>query len=935
MSPIDRWAGDPARVRADLFDRDIRLRRKAIRAVRGDRDDRHALRDVLLADADARARADAAARLGALRAAESAPWLDEALRDASPLVRDAALRAVARARLDALFPAAARHATDDVTWTVRRTALLVAASLRGAGAVDLARACLEDGFWRVRHAAVQLLASWGAEDPSLRARVLDRPAHTHAWADTARRFLAELWSPGAARAAVAPATARVDDGLWNPDPAVITARLERRPAGAIEPASLVEFLVDPHEALRAIAARRLRATGDASAWIAASRWLEHPHVPHGVEAVTRFLDGLRERAEPVAAHALREGGPGAVRWAAGYALRTDPERFADALLRRAEDPDPRARYAVIPALALLERGRDALDALCADEDPFVRDAARVALCADDPEAAARFADATDPRLRRALVDSAVAREDLAFLRASRDDDPVARAWCVAARHAHGDLSPDERDRALRDEDPFVRAAALDARAAVAAALDDADPSVRRRATAILAHARADVPAAQWDAWLARGPSSPDPWVRAQVAGWLDARRPGELRALLALAADADEAVRARAAVRLDRADAPLDAALADPSLADDLRVTAWSLRARRADVSLLPAVARDFDAHPAIRARLAALSLLFRDEHTAEHPALHGARAALLAEPPPPRRALTVGDAPRRPLGRTGMDVSPLAISGAFDLPARSLDLARERGVDLFFWEPGYRAMTAWLGRPSVRRSGARVIAGSYHGGPEAVTRDVRRALRSLRRERIDVFLLFWTRDLARLSPEVHEDLARLQREGAIGAIGLSTHDRAIARAAVESGRWDAVMTRHSAAHPGAEDALLPAARAAGTAVLTFSALSYGRLLRPAPGGPAWVPSAAQCYRYAMDQAGVSACIAAPRRARELAQDLDALAMAPLDAETTARLREHGRRVREANLAFNALVRAPAVGALHPAADLPGLLLDETRDAVA
>lgn len=935
MSPIDRWANDPARVRADLFDRDARRRRAAVRAVRGDRDDRYALRDVLLADADARVRADAAKRLGRLRAEGCAPWLEESLRDGAALVRDASLRAIARVRADASFPAVARLAVEDTTWSVRRTALLVAASLRGAGALDLARACLDDGFWRVRHAAVQLLASWGAENPSLRPRILARPEGSQAWADAARRFLAAVWStePRAPGASPAP---RADDGLWNPDPAVIAARLERLAPDAVPPESLVEFLVDPHEALRAIAARRLRERGDLGAWVAASRWLDHPHVPHGVEAATRFLDGLRGRAEPVAQQAFLRGGSGAVRWAVGFALRGDVERFGGEILARASDANPRVRGALIPALAALEGGRRALEALAGDDDPAVRDEARIALCAEDPEAAVAFIEGASPRLLRACVDAAAAREDLSFLRGFAARDPVARAWCVAARGALGDLSVEARAQALADEDPLVRAAALTPSNAADAALRDPDPTVRRRATAILAHARGDVPAAAWAAWRREGPSSPDPWVRAQVAGWLDAGRPDELRALLALAADPDDTVRARAATRLHGCDPALDALLADPTLPDALRVTAWSIRARALDPSLLPALARDLDAHPTVRAQLAALSLLFDDGLTAAHPALHDARAALVPARAP-RRVLAVGDVARNTLGRTGIEVAPLAISGAFDLPARALDRARERGVDLYFWEPGYRAMTAWLGRPAVRRSGARVITGSYHGSPDAVTRDVRRALRNLRRERLDVFLLFWTRDLARLSDEVWDALTRLKREGAIGAIGLSTHDRAIARAAIESGRWDVLMTRHSAAHPGAEDAVLPAARATGTAVLSFSALSYGRLLRPAPGAPEgqWLPTAAQCYRYVMDRPGVTACVAAPRRARELEHDLDALTMAPLDAVTTERMREHGRRVREANRAFNELVRAPAMGTLYPSAVLPEMLLEETRGAVA
>ena len=64
------------------------------------------------------------------------------------------------------------------------------------------------------------------------------------------------------------------------------------------------------------------------------------------------------------------------------------------------------------------------------------------------------------------------------------------------------------------------------------------------------------------------------------------------------------------------------------------------------------------------------------------------------------------------------------------------------------------------------------------------------------------------------------------------------------------------------------------AAMAAGVGVLSFSALCYGRLLRRPPQAPAALatPRAEECYRYSLAQPGVSACLSAPRRPRELRQ---------------------------------------------------------------
>jgi aryl-alcohol dehydrogenase-like predicted oxidoreductase len=270
----------------------------------------------------------------------------------------------------------------------------------------------------------------------------------------------------------------------------------------------------------------------------------------------------------------------------------------------------------------------------------------------------------------------------------------------------------------------------------------------------------------------------------------------------------------------------------------------------------------------------------------------------------------------RRRFGRAGFDVAPLAISGAFDLAGASLHHAADAGVDLFFWEPSYDGLTRFL-RSRRRRTTTRVIAGSYHAEPEAIELDVDRALRQLRRDALDVFLLFWTRSPARVDDAGFESLARLQRAGKVKAIGFSTHHRELAREAIECRPWDVVMTRHSAAHPGIETELLPAARERDTAIITFSALCYGRMVSGAN-----APSAADCYRYSLAQPGVTACISAPRRHGELVENLAALHAPALDADQLAALREHGKGVRAENQRFNTLLRQPTRDAAAAAREM-------------
>jgi predicted aldo/keto reductase-like oxidoreductase len=218
--------------------------------------------------------------------------------------------------------------------------------------------------------------------------------------------------------------------------------------------------------------------------------------------------------------------------------------------------------------------------------------------------------------------------------------------------------------------------------------------------------------------------------------------------------------------------------------------------------------------------------------------------------------------------------------------------------------------MTTFLRAAAGRGRAPLVVAGSYHASERAILADIERACRTLGRDRIDVFLVFWVRSAARLEGEAPRALVRAKQRGLIGAAGFSTHDRALALGALGADPWDVLMIRHSAAHPAAEEGLLPAAAAAGVGVLGFSATSYGRLLRTA-GSPPGVapPTAAECYRYSLSQLGMSACISAPRGGVELVENLAVLEEPLLPGPRLVELRAHGRAVRTESLDFARHVR--------------------------
>jgi diketogulonate reductase-like aldo/keto reductase/HEAT repeat protein len=816
-----------------------------------------ALRRVLFTDGDAEVRAAAAGRL-AVVVYPSETWLTDALGDHSALVREAILRALARRGTLTSADAVRRVIEIDRVWWVRRTAVYALAAIAGASELAAFEAALADPFWRVRHAAIKVLAVLGARDPNLRDELIAEPPEGAA--RSALQFLRATWGPVAVEAPERPAAASLlPEALLDPDPAVVTARLAARPPPAL---SLVELLADPHAPLRLLAAEHLAALADPAALTAALDWLDEPRVPNAADAVEHLLDGLGDGAIAIAEVALaRTTRPGAAAWAIRWVVATRFESLY-AAARAAADREPKLRALALPLASS--------DQLAAWAEPALIDAIAVELHDRHAYAALLALDTvTHPAARALQIDAAARLGEWARVDAGLDDlhhgpRAIATRWLVRTGRSDGRAQ-------IADLDPAVREAALANPHHAPALIADRDPWVARAAAEQLMMLREATPAVIAATHAAH--ASPDPWVRARACLVPIVDEPFLDRAITALADDA-EMVRSAALEALSH----YDPGMVEPRLA------AWAERER---------------------ARATCHVHVHVDDPVAEPP-----------------RAVTE----RRPFGRAGFDVAPLAISGAFDLGQPALELAADAGVDLWFWEPAYEQLTKFL----RERPDDHVVTGSYHADARSIEADVDRALRKLRRSHLDVLLLFWSRSPARVDPAAYAAIEHLKRSGKVRALGFSTHHRELARTAITNAPWDCVMIRHSAAHPGIETELLPTARERGTAILTFSALSYGRMVS----GPN-APSPADCYRYSLSQPGVTAVISAPRRRSEVRENVGALAHPVLTAEQLAELRAHGIGVRAENQRFNTLLRQPTRDAAAAARELLAAELpptDDTRD---
>jgi aryl-alcohol dehydrogenase-like predicted oxidoreductase/HEAT repeat protein len=888
---------------AALLSSSRHVRRHAFDRLAVDRETAFAARDALVSDRDASVRARAAFFLARAPVDIARPTLHDALLDALPLVRHAAIRALAVCGDDASFALASRIAIEDPIWWVRRAAIVTSANLGGRASIAMLREALEDPFWRVRSASVRALITFG-EDVLDDLAPADTARAAGAMSYLARRLGVFARAPHVPLDAPNAIVAQLD-----PDPAIVTARIER--GDAVTPAFLVACLGDPHEALRATAKKRLARTHDHRALEIALLWLDEPRIPHAATTVIDLLDGLDrddvDHVLDVAFERARDGAFGAACWAASYVGLTRDASRHDAVRKLASADHAIVRCAAIAALGALG-GDDAFDTIApalADDDPrVVRTAVETLPTLGDVRAdaaLATFSRTSEVHVRRVLALSAAERNDRDALRAfSRDTDARTRAIAITARASMDDLDAASRAACITDEDPWIRIAALDASSVEQALESDPQPSVRRAAFRVLVAMQP-----RRAAELAR--RCDDARLRVRATSLLDARDTEHLVALLRLARDASPAVRAAAADALERAnvDDALDALLASARLRsdDDVQPTIAALahRSRRFE-------ARDFDRLRAAR--------------TDAGPTVRAWIDDVLGDAPSPavgRVKRVTASAPRRTLGATGLALAPLVVSGAGMLRVRAYADAMHAGCNYFFWEPRYHA----LGRMLARERDAAVICGTYEATERSIVSDVERSLRRLRRDVLDVFLLFWARSPARVDAPLFDVLSRLKDRGMIRAFGFSTHDRALACDAINARSWDVVMTRHSAVHPGAEDRLFPLAREKNVGVLAFSALSYGRILSD-------TITAVDAYSYSLSQPSVAACLSAPRTTRELEENLAALDARALSPARQDALRAHGKIIHAESRDFARSIRRHPI-ALGEWLDREELQLDAQR----
>ena len=254
-----------------------------------------------------------------------------------------------------------------------------------------------------------------------------------------------------------------------------------------------------------------------------------------------------------------------------------------------------------------------------------------------------------------------------------------------------------------------------------------------------------------------------------------------------------------------------------------------------------------------------------------------------------------------RVLGTTHLPVGPLGLGSSFGLPAAGVERAFERGVSFFLWgsirKRGFGDGLKNLAR--THRSDMVIAVQTYTRAGWMMRFGVDRALRFLKTDYVDLITLSWWN--APPPTRIVDAALELRARGKVRHVMISSHNRPSFSHAIDDAKYNALMVRYNAAHPGAEREVFPHLARRRPGVVAFTATRWGTLLDPAltPSGEP-TPTASDCYRFALSNPNVDVSLAGPKDDAQLDEALVTLEKGPMSEDELAWMRRVGASVRDA-----------------------------------
>ncbi len=247
-------------------------------------------------------------------------------------------------------------------------------------------------------------------------------------------------------------------------------------------------------------------------------------------------------------------------------------------------------------------------------------------------------------------------------------------------------------------------------------------------------------------------------------------------------------------------------------------------------------------------------------------------------------------------LGRTGRRVGRLGLASGYGADQRCVEMAFERGMNYFYWGTFRRdSFGEGLRQLRARRNSFLLVIQSYTRMAGLLGWSLERALRALKFDYTDVLLLgMWNKEIP---PKIWEQALRLRERGLVKHLAISTHNRPHAVELADVERVDILHVRYNAVHPGAERDIFPhlAPREQRPGIVSFTATSWGELLKADKIPGEKVPRATDAYRFVLSNPNIDVCLTGPKSPQHFQEALAALERGPMSEDEMAWMRRVGQ----------------------------------------
>lgn len=251
-----------------------------------------------------------------------------------------------------------------------------------------------------------------------------------------------------------------------------------------------------------------------------------------------------------------------------------------------------------------------------------------------------------------------------------------------------------------------------------------------------------------------------------------------------------------------------------------------------------------------------------------------------------------------------------MGIAGNYGLESVDIEWAADQGANYWLWGASFKKVTEGIKtiiRADREKHVVALLGWGYFGWQ--VRKGVEKALRQLGTDYLDVFKLGWLGRTSIYRKGIIETCLMLKQEGKIKAIGTSIHNRKRAGMLARDSEIDVFMIRYNAKHPGAEQDLFPHLSTRNPAVVSYTALAWGQLIRPMKklDLPPWpgkddiaVPPLTPrlCYRFVLSSPYVHVVLTGPKNREQLRENLMAMQQGFLSPEEREWIRRYGIAVR-------------------------------------